>query len=682
MSDETLINPDDPLDDDPRAPTPDRDPLGDHPGQGSADLKEDPKSPKSPKKTPARKRFRLEQDPGGPVEAPGASPPLNDEAPMNALSPDRTKKATTTKSTGTKTASPKSVTKPEVQRHHNLSATVVRGPKVEHGEVRWYWRFDRCTNAALGVTERETVFHKWATVTEVQTELASLVTRGAHRPQKVAGGRRIVTFADLIDADAAERGEPAHLQSTTIASWVNRRRWLKSLLGNKIILQTTKDELERLLVAQIQGGRAHATVERATLMLISAWRWACDEQLVTVKPPTLALGRAVKAPKYWPERANVSAVVQSLEGEARLVVEVLAVTGARVGEVVTLRRCDYDPTSHCLTVKGKTGVRRVPVDESVRARLAARADGTTAPLFQWTTTRRDPVQQGDDWVRRVLKRACKRLSIKTFSPHALRRAAVNFFIDQGYDAKLVATFLGHSVEVLMRYYRIPTLETVERMVLTARPGDFSTTSPDRRRALEALSTLLRDEALMEDAQVRGALNVMLNALGQRHTDVGEQAVRQPPHAEAEAAARGVEVPGEATTPPCPLAQPATPPVAVASSTPTATVTAPASTPARAARPQQPAAPSTPSQPKPAVGQGIQRATAGEGSPSRPADLAPRAAPNAQPQRPRPVTSVPPRVEPLTSPSAGSLALRPTQRIPRQEHQRGPLRAPPDKFAKG
>ena len=64
---------------------------------------------------------------------------------MNALSPDRTKKATTTKSTGTKTASPKSVTKPEVQRHHNLSATVVRGPKVEHGEVRWYWRIDRCT---------------------------------------------------------------------------------------------------------------------------------------------------------------------------------------------------------------------------------------------------------------------------------------------------------------------------------------------------------------------------------------------------------------------------------------------------------------------------------------------------------------------------------------------------------
>ncbi|MBK7758206.1 MAG: hypothetical protein IPI35_17775 [Deltaproteobacteria bacterium] len=98
MSDETLIAPDDPLDDDPRAPTPDRDPLGDHPGQGSADLKEDPKSPKSPKKTPARKRFRLEQDPGGPVEAPGASPPLNDEAPMNALSPDRAAtKAPTTK---------------------------------------------------------------------------------------------------------------------------------------------------------------------------------------------------------------------------------------------------------------------------------------------------------------------------------------------------------------------------------------------------------------------------------------------------------------------------------------------------------------------------------------------------------------------------------------------------------
>ena len=74
---------------------------------------------------------------------------------MNALSPSRA----ATKTPTTKPPLPKRVTKPEVQRHHNLSATVVRGPKVEHGEVRWYWRIDRCTNAALGVDGRETVYH-------------------------------------------------------------------------------------------------------------------------------------------------------------------------------------------------------------------------------------------------------------------------------------------------------------------------------------------------------------------------------------------------------------------------------------------------------------------------------------------------------------------------------------------
>ena len=34
-------------------------------------------------------------------------------------------------------AIPKRVTKPEVQRHHNLSATVVRGPRNEQGAIRF-----------------------------------------------------------------------------------------------------------------------------------------------------------------------------------------------------------------------------------------------------------------------------------------------------------------------------------------------------------------------------------------------------------------------------------------------------------------------------------------------------------------------------------------------------------------
>ena len=667
MSDETPIAPDDPLDDDPRAPTPDRDPLGDHPGQESADLKEDPKSSKSPRKGPSRKRFRLEQDPGGPAAAPGASPPLNDEAPMNTPSP--------------KPALPKRVTKPEVQRHHNLSATVVRGPKVEHGEVRWYWRFDRCTNAALGVTERETVYHKWATVEEAQSELASLVTRGAHRPQAVVGGRRIVTFADLIDADAAARGEPAHLNPDTLAHWACRRRWLKALLGAKVILTTPKEELERLFVGTVRDGRSPNTVIRAVRVLRNAWRWAFEEQLVTVKPPVLTLGRSYNKAKLTPTRAQISAIVQALKGEGRLVVEVLAVTGARIGEIVSLRRCDYDPSAHWLTVNGKTGPRRIPIDESLRDRLAARADGTTAPLFQWNS-RSTVLGEHGDWVRRLLDRTCRRLNMPTFTPHGFRRAAVNFYIEQGNDAKAVAALLGHSVNVLMEYYRSPAPETIERMVNSARPGDFSTSSPLRRKALGILPELLKDEQIMADPESRDALLVMLRALGGGHIRSGEPTVA---HLNSEGLAADVQgadstsveavVPSAAPRPghqqPYVSPRPSSP-----------SPSRPASTPAPGTPQRRPAATRPYAQARPETAQSGHHPTTPGRPESHPALAAHRQAPPAQEQRLGVGGPAVQRVELPRTALGNALSPRPAASGERGEPKRGSPCSMTDKLTKG
>ena len=655
------------LDEIPIAPPEDRDPPDHPPGRKSADPKDDPSSSKSPKKAPSRKRFRLAQDPGGPVEAPGASRPLDDEAPMNALSPA---KAKTAKPSTTKATLPQRVTKPEVQRHHNLSATVVRGPKVENGEVRWYWRIDRCANAALGVTERETVFHKWLTVTEAQSELADLVIRGAHRPQVAFAGQRIVTFADLIDADAAARGEPAHLQADTLSHWACRRRWLKALLGTKVILTTSKDELERLFLGTVRDGRSPNTVIRAVRVLRNAWRWAFEERLVTVKPPTLSLGRSYNKAKLTPTRAQISAIVQALKGEGRLIVEVLAVTGARIGEIVSLRRCDYDPSAHWLTVNGKTGPRRIPIDETLRDRLAARADGTTAPLFQWNS-RSTVLGEHGDWVRRLLDRTCRSLNMPTFTPHGFRRAAVNFYIEQGYDAKAVAALLGHSVHVLMEYYRSPAPETIERMVSSARPGDFSTSSPTRRKALGILPELLKDEQIMADPEARDALLMMLRKLGGGHVKAAEPKLAPveqagPAADEHSADSLSVEAPAPAAVP-----RPSPKPQSRA-----------ATTPAPVAPDRRPVAPRPSTQARPGAAPSGHRTTTSERLRGQPDAPAHRQAPVVQQQRPVVEASAARRAEsPMTAP-ANAPALRTAALGAREEPTRGPPRSMTDKLAKG
>ena len=647
------------LDEIPIAPPEDRDPPDHPPGRKSADPKDDPSSSKSPKKAPSRKRFRLAQDPGGPVEAPGETTLLNDEAPMNALIPARA-----TKATSTKAAPAKSVTKPKVQRHRNLSATVVRGPKVENGEVRWYWRIDRCANAALGISERETVYHKWATVEQAQSELADLVVRGAYRPQMAFSGRRIVTFADLIKADEEAQGEPAHLSPRTVQGRVSLRRSLTKLLGHKVIIQTDKAELERILTGAIAAGRAHLTVTFEASFLLRAWRWAFEERLVAVKPPKLELGRVKREQKITPNRAQINAILQALKGEARLIVEVLASTGARIGEVIALRKCDYDTHTHWLTVDGKTGPRRIPIDETLRERLTARADGSTSPLFHWGRNCK-ALASRVTWVRDNLTRACRRLNLPSFTPHSLRRAAVHFYITLGYDPKTLSALLGHSVKVMMEYYRTPTPEQVEQMVVSARPGDFSQTSSARRKALEVLPGLLKDEAMMADKGVRDAVTLVLNSLGKSISGDHEPS--------SHSAGLTTDVPTDATPPP----QDAPRPVALRPET------APALTVDSSSGPTAP----TPTRSAPPAHRGGQGAPASQTPSARPASpsgaASPRPAVRAAPTRPAPPEAAPRSlaVRPPT-PTGGASPQSSAVLAERVELKRAPPRVALDKLTKG
>ena len=116
------------------------------------------------------------------------------------------------------------------------------------------------------------------------------------------------------------------------------RRSLTKLLGHKVIIQTDKAELERILTGAIAAGRAHLTVTFEASFLLRAWRWAFEERLVAVKPPKLELGRVKRDDKLTPNRAQINAILQALKGEARLIVEVLASTGAR-----RARRREHEP---------------------------------------------------------------------------------------------------------------------------------------------------------------------------------------------------------------------------------------------------------------------------------------------------------------------------------------------------
>jgi integrase len=502
------------LDEIPDAPQDDRDPPDDHPGQESADLKEDPKSSTARKKTRTSRRVRISQDLEALEQGQGATPALDDEAPMNARSP--------AKPSSTPKALPTRVTKPKVQNRANLKATCLGRHKVEQGVVRWYWRIDRCPTPQNGLKTRETAKCLYATVEEVQAELEELVKRGEHRGA-LAKGDSQHKISDLMMMEIeASKSEWAR---TTIRGIQNYHRIIADRLGDARVDNNAGRRIDAMFTSLREEGYARLTVQAIMTYLVRAWRNQVKRGRISLPLPDLTFrwpkARGEGAVRYTPPRAHINQVINHLKGEPQLVVRVMAVTGARVGEIGGVRRCDYDPVTKLLLVNGKTGPRMIPVDVSIQEALAARADGSTNPMFNCV-----PPPETKRWVNHKLTRACRRLGLKHFSSHALRRAAIDHLYETKVEPSTVAKLMGHGVSVALKHYRTPTDESMRRAIEGAAMGDFSGAAVARRSALAHLSELLKDEEIQRDSKAWDAIQNAINCIGRVGADAQES--QRPP----------------------------------------------------------------------------------------------------------------------------------------------------------
>lgn len=71
---------------------------------------------------------------------------------------------------------------------------------------------------------------------------------------------------------------------------------------------------------------------------------------------------------------------------------------------------------------------------------------------------------------RYLPRACESGGVPAFSPHGLRRSAVDAYLRAGVDVGRAADLLGHSPKVMLEHYPQVTLDDRRRAVARARLG--------------------------------------------------------------------------------------------------------------------------------------------------------------------------------------------------------------------
>ena len=227
-------------------------------------------------------------------------------------------------------------------------------------------------------------------------------------------------------------------------------------IGKNIRHITTDDLRSYLNDYQLTSGATKVTADNIRRILSSFFSWLEDEDYI-VKSPVRRIHK-VKVGKTVKETYSDEALEQMrdhCEGIRDLaLIDLLASTGMRVGELVKLNRNDIDFENRECIVTGKGDKqRRVYFDARTKIHLqryfAERIDDNPA-LFVSLLAPYDRLQISGVEIR--LRRLGRELNIPKVHPHKFRRTLATMAIDKGMPIEQVQHLLGHqSLDTTLQY---------------------------------------------------------------------------------------------------------------------------------------------------------------------------------------------------------------------------------------
>jgi len=190
------------------------------------------------------------------------------------------------------------------------------------------------------------------------------------------------------------------------------------------------------------------------------------------------------------ERFEQTATAYAATPVSRLFL-MLALTGARVGEILALKWDDVDLERGRLTIRAqKTGITRVlPLMGAPEGDVSP---GLVAVLRRWRVEagEREYVMPHGDLERPVFPKSgwystAKEVGGQRIGPQALRQSFTSYAASIGIPAAVSAMWQGHSADVAERYYRAQVFDrhpgkTIEEaMGLVAALGKLAKASPSK-----------------------------------------------------------------------------------------------------------------------------------------------------------------------------------------------------------
>lgn len=278
----------------------------------------------------------------------------------------------------------------------------------------------------------------------------------------------VTVLSSLGDDSTDEETERALLEAFLAAKKVEgcsdkSLRYYYSTIDNmltnvgKTAKHITTDDLRQYLDAYQKSSKASkVTIDNIRRILSSFFSWLEEENHILKSPVRrihkVKTGKTVKE-TYTDEALEI--MRDSCETDRDLaMIDLLASTGMRVGEMVKLNRADIDFQERECIVFGKGDKeRRVYFDARTKIHLMRYLDSRTdsnPALFVSLQSPHNRLQISGVEVRlRVLGR---KLGITKVHPHKFRRTLATMAIDKGMPIEQVQRLLGHqSIDTTLQY---------------------------------------------------------------------------------------------------------------------------------------------------------------------------------------------------------------------------------------
>ena len=221
--------------------------------------------------------------------------------------------------------------------------------------------------------------------------------------------------------------------------------------------QITTDELRRYLTNyQVRRGSSKVTIDNIRRILSSFFSWLEDEDFI-VKSPVRRIHK-VKTATVIKETYTDEALELMRDNcsTARdlAIIDLLASSGMRVGELVTLNREDINFNERECVVIGKGNKERLVYFDArtkihLQNYLSCRTDINPA-LFVSLKAPHERLLIGG--VETRLRELGKRLNLAKVHPHKFRRTLATSAIDKGMPIEQVQQLLGHQkIDTTMHY---------------------------------------------------------------------------------------------------------------------------------------------------------------------------------------------------------------------------------------